>query len=80
MGAPAKERVTGVDLFPCLAETLNAKKQSVFLLGGNEKAIKLCAVYLIAMNPELVIAGTAHPLIETEGDGLANSEDRDACL
>lgn len=80
MGTHVKERVTGADLFPHIAEALNESKQSIFLLGGNEKTLKLCMLYLLAVYPDLHIAGTAHPKIDVEGEDLEISEERDKLL
>jgi N-acetylglucosaminyldiphosphoundecaprenol N-acetyl-beta-D-mannosaminyltransferase len=80
LGAPVKERVSGSDLFPLLAEAMSKKKYSLFLLGGSEKTLKLCKLYLQALYPELMISGTANPKIDIDGENLESSEDRDSAL
>lgn len=80
MGSHSIERVSGSDLLPRLAEGLNRNKYSAFLLGGTEKSLKLCKLYLEAMFPDLKIVGSAHPKIDVNGEDLAEAETRDALL
>ena len=80
LGSPFKERVTGIDLLPKIAESLHRKNQSLFLLGGDEKTLKLCSIYLQADYPGLRMAGTSHPLIPIEGENLETAEERDKLI
>lgn len=80
LGTKVKERVTGVDLIPALAEALSKKKQSFFLLGGDERTLKLFMLYLENDYPGLRIVGTSHPFIPIEGEDLETSEERDKLL
>lgn len=80
LGSPLKYRITVSDLLPMLSEELGKRKMSLFLLGGDEKANKLCVVYLQALYPDLVIAGSAHPEIYIQGKDLEDSEIKDSYL
>jgi N-acetylglucosaminyldiphosphoundecaprenol N-acetyl-beta-D-mannosaminyltransferase len=80
LGSPIKERVTGVDLVPKLASALSKKQQSLFLLGGNEKILKLCILYLQSLNPGIRITGALHPKIYTEGEIQESNDERDDLL
>jgi N-acetylglucosaminyldiphosphoundecaprenol N-acetyl-beta-D-mannosaminyltransferase len=80
MGSYVKERVTGSDLLPKLSEALSEHKKSVFLLGGSEKTLKLCTLYLQALYPDLTIAGTAHLQIDIKGEALDRAATRDTIL
>jgi N-acetylglucosaminyldiphosphoundecaprenol N-acetyl-beta-D-mannosaminyltransferase len=78
MGSYVKERVTGSDLLPKLSETLSENKKAVFLIGGSEKTLKLCALYLQALYPGLTIAGSAYQQIGIKGEALDRADTRDA--
>lgn len=80
LGSSIKERVTGIDLLPKLAEALSQKKQSIFLLGGQEKTLKLCILYLQALNPGINISGALHPNIYIEGEIQESNDERDSLL
>ncbi len=80
LGEPLKERVTGIDLLAKLAEKLGERKKSCFLLGGSEKVLKLCTLYLQALYPDLKIAGTAFPLVAIQGLELHQAEEKDLLL
>lgn len=80
LGESLKERVTGIDLLNKLSEGLGNRKKSLYLIGSNEKALKLCSLYLQALYPELKIAGKAVPHIHTQGPELHLSEEKDALL
>ena len=57
LGAPLKERVTGVDLFQALAARCAARGFRVYLLGAREEVVARVAQVLQARHPGLVIAG-----------------------
>jgi N-acetylglucosaminyldiphosphoundecaprenol N-acetyl-beta-D-mannosaminyltransferase len=80
LGGDAKERVTGVDLLSKLAEALNQKHMSVFLLGGTEKTLRLCNLCLQAFYPDIVIVGSASPTIDIAGENLDLSLSHDDFL
>jgi|688.fasta_scaffold12777_13 N-acetylglucosaminyldiphosphoundecaprenol N-acetyl-beta-D-mannosaminyltransferase len=80
LGSPVKQRVAGIDLLPKLADALSQKNQSLFLLGGQEKTLKLCILYLQALNPNVRIVGALHPKIYTEGEIQENNDERDYLL
>lgn len=80
LGNSLKERVTGADLVPLLAEMLGEKKKSIFLLGGEEKNARLAAEHLKKVDPGLKIAGISCPTIYVEGERLIEAQQRDALL
>lgn len=80
LGNPLKERVTGVDLVPLLAEVLGEEKKSMYLLGGDEKVSKQAVEHLKKVNPNLEIVGTACPHIFIEGQRLVLAQHRDSLL
>lgn len=80
LGEPLPERITPLDLFAKLAETLGERKQSCYLLGGTEKILKLCNLYLQASYPDLKITGTSFTAIDTEGKELHHAEEKDMLL
>ncbi|HEY9127503.1 MAG TPA: WecB/TagA/CpsF family glycosyltransferase, partial [Acidobacteriaceae bacterium] len=75
-GYPLKERVSGVDLVPALAELSARKGYRIFLLGGREGVAARAAAKLEEMYPGCQIVGHyAPPLADLErmdhGDTLA---------
>lgn len=80
LGSPIKERVTGVDLIPKIVKTLSEKKQSIFLLGGDEKTLKMCILYFQSMNPGIRITGVSHSKIYIEGELQESNTERDELL
>lgn len=77
LGSKAEERVTGADLFPKLSAYIASNKGSIFLLGGDERTLRLCMVYLQSIIPSLRIVGASHSKIFVEGTDLENYEERD---
>lgn len=77
LGSKVEERVTGADLFPKLSAHIASSKGSIYLLGGEERTLKLCMVYLQSTIPSLRIVGASHPKIFVEGSDLENYEERD---
>jgi N-acetylglucosaminyldiphosphoundecaprenol N-acetyl-beta-D-mannosaminyltransferase len=57
LGAPLKERVTGVDLFQALVARCAERGHRVFLLGARAEVVDKVAAVLRARHPALVIAG-----------------------
>jgi N-acetylglucosaminyldiphosphoundecaprenol N-acetyl-beta-D-mannosaminyltransferase len=77
MGIPLKERITGADLIPRLAEESAKRGRSIYLLGGREDSGKQAALILKNSFPELKIAGIEAPYVNTKGEALADSSYRD---
>ena len=78
MGKPLRQRVTGSDLTPALAQRAAKEGLSFFLLGGGEGVAAQAAKSLQEANPSLKIAGTCAPFIHTDGAGLADFAADDA--
>lgn len=60
-GPKLKERVTGSDITPMLAEACSRNNLSIFALGGADGVAEKAAEKLKAVNPELKVAGTYSP-------------------
>lgn len=80
LGSSIKESIHEEELFSLFVESMFKKKQSLFLLGGDEKTLKLCMLYLQVQYPGLRIVGAVHPYISTEGEALENAQERDNLL
>lgn len=80
LGVLNPERVTGVDLVPALTSRLSQLHHSLFLLGGDEKVLKLTALYLEDEYPRIKIAGTSSAEIAIEGNALKEQERKDDLL
>lgn len=61
MGTPLKERVTGADLIPRLAELSQRKKRRMFLLGATEERNTAAAGWIEQHYPGAIIAGRYSP-------------------
>ncbi len=61
MGTPLKERVTGADLLPRLAELSQRKNRRLFLLGATEERSKAAAAWIMKNYPGAQIAGRYSP-------------------
>jgi len=77
LGAPLKERVTGADLVPKLAEEAAGKGKSIYFLGGREDAAKQASDLLKKRYPGLTIAGVSSPFVHVEGESLLWAEEED---
>jgi len=77
LGVPLKERVTGADLVPRLAEEAAKRKKSLFLLGGRGDVAEQAADTLKRRYPDLKIAGIYSPFVHVEGEAIAVAEDDD---
>jgi len=71
IGAPVKERVTGADMVPALAEKAAESGNSIYLFGGANGAAKETAQILSSQYDGLKIAGTTAPMIDMD-DNLEN--------
>lgn len=65
-----KERVTGADLVPLLAQHSSKKKFSIFMLGGGPGVVQKAAEVLQQRYPGFVLAGHNSPMIQVEGQTL----------
>ncbi|MBW1722678.1 MAG: WecB/TagA/CpsF family glycosyltransferase [Deltaproteobacteria bacterium] len=75
LGFPLKERVTGADLVPRLAEEAARRGKSLYFLGGGGNTAKEAAAVLKERCPGLVIAGTDAPRVDLEkGCGIRKEE------
>ena len=77
LGTPLKERVTGADLVPRLAEEAAERQKSLFLLGGRGDVGQQAADTLKRRYPGLKIAGIYSPFVHVEGEAIAVAEDED---
>lgn len=66
LGRPLKERVTGADMVPALAEKAAAEGKSIYLFGGQGNSAKRTAEILKKQHPELKIAGYSAPFIDMD--------------
>jgi len=66
LGHPLKERVTGADMVPALAEKAAAEGKSIYLFGGQGNSAKRTAQILKARHPKLKIAGYSAPYIDMD--------------
>ena len=77
LGHSPNDLVTSEELFPKLVESLSEKGKPIFLLGSDEKTLRLCMIYLESIIPKIRIVGVAHPKISVDGKELQNYEDHD---
>ena len=61
MGTPLKERVTGADLLPRLAELSQRKQRRLFLLGATEERSSAASDWILKNYPGAQIAGRYSP-------------------
>lgn len=80
LGVPLKERVTGADLVPRLAEEAAKRKKSLFLLGGKGDVAQEAADVLKLRYPDLKIAGIYSPFVHVEGEAIASAEEEDSAI
>ena len=77
MGKPLRERVTGADLVPQIAQEATRLKKSIFFLGGSGDVAKRAAQTLQKRSPELMVAGFSSHYVHVEGEYLADDDIRD---
>ena len=77
LGSSLRDRVTGADLVPGLAEQAAEKRKSIYFLGGREGIAKKAAGILKAQFPSLSIAGTSSPFVHVTGEELGDAMDND---
>lgn len=74
LGKRLKERVTGADLVPKIAEMAEKHQVSLFLLGGGGNVGEMASKKLKELFPNLKIKGELAPFVHIEGNELSNSE------
>ncbi len=77
LGAPLKERVTGADLVPRLAEEAAHRSKSIFFLGGQGDVGERAAALLKKNHPNLTVSGTASPFVYTDGKAMGSADTDD---
>lgn len=77
LGHQSIQQVSSPDLFLKLVQSLSEKGKPIFLLGGDEKTLRLCMIYLESILPKIRIVGVSHAKISVEGKELLNFEDHD---
>ena len=80
LGTPLRERVTGADLVPRLAEAAAAHGKSIYFLGGRADVGKHAAEKLKNEYPDLKIAGIDSPFVRIEGEVLDAALDEDRAI
>jgi exopolysaccharide biosynthesis WecB/TagA/CpsF family protein len=79
-GQSLKQRVTGADLVPSLAEYAAIKGHSIFMLGSDRDTARQAVRSLVNKYPGLKIAGADSPYIHIGGDGLVNAAESDQAI
>jgi len=77
LGSPLKERVTGADLVPRIAEAAARKGKSIYFLGGQGDVGSRAAQLLQAQFPNLSVAGADSPYVRIEGEALTGEAVKD---
>ena len=77
LGTPLRERVTGADLVPRLAEEASKRKKTIFFLGGKGDVGRKASDLLKERYPGFEVAGVYSPFVHVEGDALLETEAAD---
>jgi N-acetylglucosaminyldiphosphoundecaprenol N-acetyl-beta-D-mannosaminyltransferase len=77
LGTPLKQRVTGADLVPRLAEAAARRGKSIYFLGGQGDVGQQAAHKLQAQYPDLKVAGAESPFVRIEGEALTDESVKD---
>jgi len=77
LGNPLKERVTGADLVPQLAQEAARRGKSIYFLGGRGDVGRQAARKLQTQFPGLEVAGVDSPFVKIEGGALAEEPVKD---
>jgi N-acetylglucosaminyldiphosphoundecaprenol N-acetyl-beta-D-mannosaminyltransferase len=77
LGTPLKERVTGADLVPALAEEAGKRGKSIFFLGGRGDVGQKAADLLKERYPDFQVADVYSPFVHVEGEALYDTESED---
>jgi N-acetylglucosaminyldiphosphoundecaprenol N-acetyl-beta-D-mannosaminyltransferase len=80
LGTPLKERVTGADLVPRLAQAAARQGKSIYFLGGQGDVGRQAARKLQAQFPDLKVAGADSPFVRIEGEALTAEADKDQAV
>ena len=75
MGQKLKERVSGIDLIPHLAELALNRSYGIYLLGASEKSSRRAAEVLQERYPNLRIVGRYSPPLTS----LSNMDQKRSC-
>jgi N-acetylglucosaminyldiphosphoundecaprenol N-acetyl-beta-D-mannosaminyltransferase len=78
LGTPVPEKVSGSDLFPALCEAAAKAGVRIFLFGGRPGAGEAASERLLAMYPDLQIAGTYCPPFGFENDPAESAKAAEA--
>ncbi|MCV2368894.1 WecB/TagA/CpsF family glycosyltransferase [Roseateles oligotrophus] len=76
LGTPLKQNVNGTDLFPRLCSMLEARRSSVFLLGGQPGVAEAVAAEIAKNWPGLRVAGLRHGFFTVAEEGAVAAEVR----
>lgn len=68
LGEPLKERVTGADMVPALAEKAALEGKSVYFFGGADGSARQTARIFKGLYPDLKIAGFSAPMINMDDE------------
>jgi len=77
LGTPLKERVTGADLVPRLAQAASRNGKSIYFLGGQGDVGLRAARLLQEQFPGLKVAGADSPFVKIEGEALTGETVKD---
>ncbi|MCB1195788.1 WecB/TagA/CpsF family glycosyltransferase, partial [bacterium] len=77
LGCPLKERVTGADLIPVLAEQAAKRNKKMYFLGGRPGSGTATAQLLEEKYPGFSVSGVQLATVEVEGRELSNSIEHD---
>jgi N-acetylglucosaminyldiphosphoundecaprenol N-acetyl-beta-D-mannosaminyltransferase len=77
LGTPLKERVTGADLVPRLAQAAARSGKSIYFLGGQGDVGLRAARLLQEQFPGLKVAGADSPFVKIEGEALTGETVKD---
>jgi len=77
LGTRLKERVTGADLVPGLAQACALRGKSIYLLGGKGDVAWKTAEIFQEKYPDLCIAGVSSPFVHVEGEEILDEETMD---
>lgn len=72
--------MTGIDIVAALAKAMNEKKQSLYLLGGDERTLRLSKIYLEDEYPNLSVKGVSSVKIDIQGEPLLQANQLDLLL
>ena len=77
MDSPLRERVSGSDMVPEIAQRASKTGKSLFLFGGESGTAEKAAKKLLSKYPGLRIVGTHSPEVATVGEEILDSSEKD---